>query len=579
MIKRLSWCVFVMCFGCAQMRSLSGGEKDTIPPNIIQTTPQNLSINVENNEFYFVFDEVVDGSKLKEKLIISPFYGGSFESTIKKNTLLLSFDTAFQEETTYIFNFADGISDITEGNPSIYSKFVFSTGKKIDSSFVEGVVYDPLENKFIDGAVVGLYNKKDSFGLFETKPTYFSLTNKMGHFKIENIKKGSYVIYAFLDENNNFKAEYKTEKFGFKSDLINVDSSLKKILMPVFLEDLSKIKIQRTRKKGNVFDVVYNKNINEYLVNTSDINNSLYDNKTVSFFKNNSFADSSLVIITAVDKTNKKTTDSIYVSFGEEEKGKLNVESSFEASSQNIDDSVYYDLKTNIPLYNYLYKSDFYIDTVKVPSSFALDNYTKKNNGLIQGTLYVFYDSIEFFIKEKKENIKKDSSFFENDSIYGVFKNYYDRLNIKKITYKINKGELITITKDTLKEITKDFNIRGDEYFGSVSGFLSGFEQNKNYVIEMVSENLSQVLKNEQKTPSFMFSKLTPGKYYLRLFKDDNKNKKWDYYSITSRKESESIFFYNDLVEIRSNWSIEDLEFNVDLSVEKLFLKDSLIDN
>ena len=579
MINRLFGCVLILCFGCAQMRPLSGGEKDTIPPNIIQTTPKNLSINVENNEFYFVFDEVVDGSKLKEKLIISPFYDGSFESSVKKNTLLLSFDSAFGEETTYIFNFADGISDITEGNPSVYSKFVFSTGNKIDSSFVEGVVYDPLENKFVDGAVVGLYNKKDSAGLFEKKPTYFSLTNKAGYFKIENIKKDNYVIYAFLDENKNFKAEYKTEKFGFKGDLITVDRSLKKILIPVFLEDLTKITLQRTRKKGGVFDVVYNKNINEYLVNTTDIKTSLYDNRTVSFFQNNSFVDSSLVIISAVDKTNKKTTDSVYVSFSEEERGKLNVESSFDVSSQNIDDTVYYDLKTNIPLYNYKYKSAFYIDTVKVPSSFVLDNYTKKNNNLIQGSLYVLYDSIEFFIKEKKDQIKKDSAFFENDSVYSVFKNYYERLNIKKITYKIKKGELITITKDTLREIKKDFNIRGEEYFGSVSGYLSGFEKNKNYVIEIVSENLSQVLQNEQKTPFFMFSQLAPGKYYLRLFKDENKNKKWDYYSITSGKESEGLFFYNDIIEVRSNWSIEDLEFNVGFVVEKMFLKDSLVDN
>ena len=49
MINRLFGCVLILCFGCAQMRPLSGGEKDTIPPNIIQTTPKNLSINVIAN--------------------------------------------------------------------------------------------------------------------------------------------------------------------------------------------------------------------------------------------------------------------------------------------------------------------------------------------------------------------------------------------------------------------------------------------------------------------------------------------------------------------------------------------------
>ena len=579
MIYRFIWVISLMYFGCAQMRPLTGGEKDTIPPNIIQTTPNNLSTNIKGNDFYFVFDEVIDGSKLKEKLIISPFYDGSFDSKIKKNTLLLSFDSSFNKETTYIFSFADGISDITEGNPSIYSKFVFSTGNKIDSFFVSGLVFDPLENEFLEGAVVGLYNEEDSFDLFEKKPTYFSLTDENGFFKIENIKLGKYTIYAFADENKNFKAEYKAEKFGFVGSPIEVSKSLDKFLIPMFNEDLTPISIQRTRKKGSIFDVVYNKRIKSYAVDRLDLTHSLYDNNTVSFFNKNNNLDSALVILSAFDETNKKTIDTFYVHFSNEEQKNIKINKKFIVGSDNVNDTVTYVLETNVPLNDYNYKSNFYIDTVKVPDYYFIDKKTKKNNNTVEGSLFVIIDSVNVFLKNLKEKITNDSLGFESDSLYRVYKRYYSRLNTNKIIYKIKKGELITFTGDTIGEIKKDFNLKEDEYFGGVSGLISDKKNNYPYVVSLVSENLSKILKNETKAPNFKFTKIEPGKYYLKIFKDKNNNRKWDYYSITSKKQSETILYFEELIEVRSNWSIEDIIVDVDLLVDKLFLEDSLFIN
>ena len=78
----------------------------------------------------------------------------------QKNTITIFFDSLFEDNTTYIFNFADGVT-ITERNPSLNSKFVFSTGDKIDSSYVSGVIHNPLKNELVEGALVG-HNKEDS---------------------------------------------------------------------------------------------------------------------------------------------------------------------------------------------------------------------------------------------------------------------------------------------------------------------------------------------------------------------------------------------------------------------------------
>ena len=574
MIKRLFLYALLLSYGCAQIKPLSGGEKDTIPPNIIQTNPKSFELNVKSKEFYFVFDEIIDGSKLKEKLIISPFYEGSFESIVKKNTLLLSFDSAFEKETTYIFSFADGISDITEGNPSIYSKYIFSTGNRIDSSSVSGVVFDPIENKFIEGAVVGLYHREDSFDLFSKKPIYFAFSDVDGHFKIENIKEGSYTIYAFQDENKNFIAEYKTEKFGFKNLPINVARKSERIPIFIYNEDLTELGLQRVRKKDSVFEVVYNKNIKSYTLSNKKFQNSLYDNKTISFFKTFD-VDSVLLEIKTVDETNKNSLDSVYVMFNDDTKAKINIKSSFEVSSQNIDDTVLYYLKTNVPLTKYQYQSNFYVDTIPIPKNYYIDKNKKINNNMIEGRLFVSVDSLFNFIERKKENTIIDSLLFDNDSIFKTTLSYYNNLNLKKLTYKIGRDQLLTITGDTLKDINQTFNVRESEYYGSLKGSILKIINERNYVIELVSDNLSLVLKNETKSPNFEFNNIVPGKYLIRIYDDTNNNKEWDYYSITTKKESEKIYFFQDLIDIRSNWSVDDVVLDVDLLVDNMFLKDS----
>ena len=66
-----------------------------------------------------------------------------------------------------------------------------------------------------------------------------------------------------------------------------------------------------------------------------------------------------------------------------------------------------------------------------------------------------------------------------------------------------------------------------------------------------------------------------PGKSLSQIYDDTNHNKEWDYYSITTKKESEKIYFFQDLIDIRSNWSVDDVVLDVDLLVDNMFLKDS----
>ena len=559
--------------GCAQVRPLTGGEKDTIPPNIINSLPVEFSTNINPDVFFFEFDELVDASKLKEKLIISPYYDGSFDVKAKKNTISISFDSAFNKNTTYIFSFADGVVDVTEQNPSIRSKYVFSTGGVIDSSYVSGVVRDPLKNEPIKDALVGLYSEKDSLDLFHKKPIYFSSTNEDGLFKIDNVKKGRYSVYAFNDENKNFQAEFKKEKFGFVDSEVEVGESLEKIYIPLFNEDLTPLRLLRARERGSFVEVVFNKDILEYNVCCDErIVFGLTDNNILTLYQKTPINDSLLIKIKATDLYKNNLLDSFYVSFNNEIKYEHNLKTSLDLNTQNIDDTVEFTFKTNVPLLDYnINHIAVKKDTINLPVRFVKYKSKKVNNNTIKGKLYVESDSVVKYIKDLKEKIIADSLSYKNDSVYRVVSNYYKKQNTSNFDLEIKKGSLYTFNKDSVDAITKELKVRGAEYYGSLVGNLSVNTDDKNYIVELINENFSETIINNKSGLDFEFKNIPPGKYLLRVIEDENNNNKWDYFSVKNKKKSERIIYYSNLIEVLSNWSIEDLVFDVNESVEKLF--------
>ena len=150
---------------------------------------------------------------------ITPLGGASKYITIK------IFDT-LQPNTTYAFNFGNSISDNNEGNPFPYYRYVFSTGDYIDSLTVKGQIFDALNRKPDTFVSVGLYEVDSTFTdsiIYKETPKY--LTNTLDStttFSIENIKAGTYMLYALKDNNQDNKFQQKTDKIGFYNHFITV---------------------------------------------------------------------------------------------------------------------------------------------------------------------------------------------------------------------------------------------------------------------------------------------------------------------------------------------------------------------
>lgn len=551
------------------MSPLTGGYKDTIPPNLIASIPPENSTNVNPNQFYFAFDELIDASKLQESIIISPFYSGKKEVKYKKNEVLISFDTLFDDNTTYIINFAGGISDVTEGNDLSNAKLIFSTGEYIDSASISGVIYNPNENKRVEGALVGLYQDVDSLDLFHKKPIYFTFSDESGKYEINNVKPDKYTIYAFMDENKSFIAEFKNEAFGFYKNTVEVNNKTRKIKLNLNKEDLSELRLIRNRSRGNVYEIIYSKKLEKIrLVESLNLKYSLNDNKNLIIYKNSMVTDSLLVIIEAFDLSGNTSKDSVYITFNDENEYKEEFNYTFNSYfKKELEDTINFSINLNKPVLNKDLNYRFVLDTIKIPDSLYFFKLSKELNSF-EGLFKLNQNISSLFLDNHQKIYSKN---LNNDSLINLLNRYYQGINRNKISLMIERGEVFSIEGDTLDQIKQDFTFNGSDFYGQINGTVFDTLGRKNLVTELISIDFKRVYNNRDVNPKFNFINIPPGKYYLRIYNDINNNNTVDVGSILYKNPGEDIIYYENEIEIRSNWVIEDFIFDVNNTVDILF--------
>ena len=211
----------------------------------------------------------------------------------------------------------------------------------------------------------------------------------------------------------------------------------------------------------------------------------------------------------------------------------------------------------------------FGFDTLRIPNnSFNIKMDTSYINK-INLKIKLNKDSAISYLDDLINNIEKDSIEQVGDSTKIERINYLKNIKRNQINFRIQKGSMITIEGDTVDGINKTFLIRGDDFYGGVQGEIKSVIK-KNYITELVSTDFRKKYYNNSSSLSFNFKKVYPGKYFLRVIEDINKNNKWDYKSIRSKENIEKIIYYKDEIEVRSNWLIESLLFDVDLEVDKM---------
>jgi hypothetical protein len=213
---------FALIGACAKINTPSGGPKDVTPPVVLKSLPINGAKNFKGEKIIITFDEYVTLDKINEKFMISPPLKTKPTIFLKGKNVIVEYDEKLRDSTTYTFNFQDAIRDLNEANVLQNYQFVVSTGPVIDSLSVTGNV---LKAESLDppkDAMVLMYENVADSAVRKLLPTYISRTDKNGYFRINNLRKGIYRLYALVDADNSKNYNLPDEDFAFLDNLITV---------------------------------------------------------------------------------------------------------------------------------------------------------------------------------------------------------------------------------------------------------------------------------------------------------------------------------------------------------------------
>jgi hypothetical protein len=545
---------FILLSQCANPSNPSGGPKDTIPPTLLNVSPEFASLNLDTREFTFTFDERVTADKLKQNLVISPNYEGDYSFVAKKETFTIKFEEPFLDSTTYTLNFADGITDITENNPVRNLVYVFSTGNYLDSLSITGTIVDLLSQEPQKGFTVALYTIDDTLSIFKQTPKYFAKTNEDGNYQIGYIKNDNYKLIAFQDENRNLKLDKATESYGFLSDTLRLDNNKDSLQIQTVTINADSLTILSSRPYSKYYEIRFNKpvsvtNLQYDTTKIKDINFQYQDSRKVLRFYNPGLqlkTDSTAIYYTVTDTLKMAINDTTYLKFtsetGKTEDFNLSLSPSRIPSAK---DTVKFSINTTKPVTNILQDSiELNYDTLLsiTPQIQTKANNTKTN---ITVSFPIDWKALEDSIYNKLA-INNDSLLREN-------------VILNQLNLLLKTAFLISVENDSSSLIANRLPKYNPEDFGIIKVTLTTEETN--FILELIDKE-QQVVASVQNNKTHIFERLTLGEYSLRAKIDLDNNGRWDPGNILTDTPPEPIIYYGKYTEVRPNFEIQIEDFS-----------------
>ena len=578
MIKYFLYLIFLftsyqLFTSCANVTQPTGGPRDTIAPIRLVTIPENKSINYKGKSIIMEYDERIKVAKIKDQLIITPLIESDYEYTVNKNTIKLTFEEPFQDSITYTLNFRESIQDITESNPTTDNKFTFSTGSFIDSMSIEGYVKELLTYDTLQNIVVGLYRAEDTITIFNGSPYYFTELDEDGKYLIENIKNGSYMLYAFLDENKNLSLETNKEAYGFVKDTILLDSGLVKKNIDLIRLDLTEFKLMTVLPSGKYFNANFNKYIIDYNITPINTKHQIYtnltkENRSIRFYNNFTDIDSLQVSFTAIDSIESEIIDTVFVKFSESKRKTEEFDITiYPEKNTSIETLLEYTIEFNKPILTVNSDSIFIqFDTTKIV--YIHDSIFEWNNQRDQLSFEIKID------KSKADTIlsrRTKLNQLKKDSLQAVEKEIQVKKQISKKKKdnlpKINSGlqlyfghgSFFSVDQDTSSSIGYNYKFIIPEDNGIQE--INIQTQYENFTIQLLKENF-EIEKEIINQKSILIKNIKPGQYKIRVLIDANNDGKWSPGNMLKQIEPEPVYIYPELLIIRADWQTSlDLTF------------------
>ena len=524
-----------LTLSCAKQNSLTGGEKDIIPPRVLSYNPPNLSTNFSGNQFEIEFDEFIQIKNISEQLLVSPLLEEPPEYSLKSKTLIIEWEEDLLPNTTYQFNFGTAISDLNESNVNSDLLYVFSTGDLIDSLSISGKVMTAKDNAPVSEASVLLYRGDADSLPRTTPPDFFALTDEEGLFRLRYLPEGDFKLFVLSEESSNYLYDGPPEVIGFIKDRISSgieDSTETQLIIPAFTEEDTTQFIAATEKKDyGFYQAIFNLPTDNPQITFTGVENGevlpalnllnpTRDTLTswIPLYLQETPIDEIEVLIQ--DGEAIQDTSFWYPEIDPQyrQEPKLKITSNLE--QKRLDR--YEEIK--ITLSNPLEKLDTTLIVILEDSLEVAPQMFKKS-----------VSGLHFFIHLEKKPTSAYQVIMQAGAVKDLYGLYSDSTSF-------------------------EFKLEDEEYYGdltvTINDSLIQTEPNPVYKFTNDKGHVLQAQPLDGKN-ILTFKNLRPGKYGLRINFDANENGEWDTGNYEEGIQPEGRIFYPEEIEIRSNWDLE----------------------
>ncbi|MBN1157998.1 MAG: Ig-like domain-containing protein [Bacteroidales bacterium] len=575
--------VFTMLLsGCAQVGAPTGGPKDTTPPAVLKSEPENRSVYFSGNEIEILFDEYIVLKNLNSELIVSPPLGNRLDVRVRNKTILINLNNELLQNTTYTLNFGNAITDNNEGNALTDFEFVFSTGGTIDSLAITGTALaavdhkPPQEDEYV---YVMLYEDPgDSVPLLEL-PRYLGRINQNGNFVVNNIHSGTYRVIALKDMDRDLIYDPITDAIGLADTLV--------VIGPETVEEIHVITdtIQTSdtiREEGFLLQAVrqelyyFHEESGKVFLNSRSrespqevfltFTRPPYDSVSIKFL--NFTPDSNWFAVqysSYMDSIRFWITDTSISSMES-----INLELSF--LTKDTADQFIIQRDTVQLVYKPAERGGAagrrLSDDVRPQGDTRLRlSSATGNNRSIDLNSTIRYTAVTPLEKIDPGRIELTRTIdsIEYDQEFTVLR---DSADIRRFMISANWQEESRYSLILLPgAVTDIYGLKNDSVRLNFSTLQENYYTNLQVTIESIHLPLILQLMNEKeqvvrqryigKEGKITLDYLAPGTYSLKAIHDRNQNGKWDTGNYFKRIQPEAVFYYKTMTETRSNWDYE----------------------
>ncbi len=560
----------------------SGGPKDTIPPVITKLDPLPGTVNVPRHKtkLFLEFNEYVT-VKDPKSLFLSPPLEKSPKFKLKGKGVLVSFESDLDSNKTYTLDVTNAIGDNNEGNMFPGYTLVFSTGDRIDSMMVTGIVQDCNTLQPLKGATVMLYKDHADSAIFLKRPDAAVKTDDWGYFCLRNIQDTVYRMYAIIDENNNNLYEAESEKVAFIDSLVQPVNVVNDTLPELQKYDMKDTVNCLARKNEYELSIFREKPSKQLIVNKERVGERT---AYITFMAPYAQIDSIWIKGVPSDKLitqfnimqdsleiwvndPKEQPDTFYLNVKYMKTDTLGMLNSFTEELRLAKPKKGLAAKTS--------RKDIKKEDTTAVFTLEAKPETVEQYGFVFEFKYPLvedaFDSLTFrYLNPKQQEFKEKYSVTQ------------DSLNLRKYVVRPNVDLLpgyeyfLKVPHRKFKDINGFYNdstevkvtLPNDDKLSSISLVLSNVS-NK-YIVDLLNEKRDKVLRSYiiDKDSTLPFPYLKAGKYSIRITEDVNRNGIVDTGNLLEKKQPEKVLFYkledgSFLIDIPE---MTELEQNIDVA-------------